>query len=887
MTPIPPPAEELRLLDAELRQLDARRAVLLHRRAWLVHMLQPRPAPTGPPPPPVRRPEATAPGVQNVLLILGGVLLTVAAVAFTLVSWGHLGIVGRSTVLGAVTLAALGSPVPLLRRGLRSTAESLAGLGLVLTVLDAYALHTVALPDTDGVGFAALASATLAAGWAAYGLTVGARRGAPGRQSVGVSTEGLTPAGLGQEPAASGAGPEGSGAEGSGPEGSGAEGSGADTGRQESGAGRASGEAASGGRAARPASGEAASGGRAAHPASGAVRRGAVLGLRLPVPAAVVAAQFPLILWAAAVGAGAHAITAALLVTAAFDAVIALRAPSTVVRVVAAAGAFGLGGWGTFAGCYLSWTADGPSGAARAAALLLLAASIALSTAWAAARPAVATGTATAAGLITVVAFGGVLRTVLPGEWTVPAHLVCGLALLAAVRPGLPEPVRRGIAAASGSVQALAVLWALPVVVVSLVGPLAQAGGVWSGAPATARDAVTSGLPWPRDALTAPLVLGLVAAVLVVTVRSAAWRPRALTGALVLAWSTALSLPAALELPYAAGLSVHGLTTVALLALARRTRPPVISVVLALVTSVDLAFLALASETATLSVFAALAVLFAVTARQPGLGPVGAPAALGHLAASACAVGASLGWQPQHTALLVLAVPVVAALLAARLADVPTTVSVEITGAVTALLAVTLAVTDPPMLATVLALCGVIAAGTAVREDRRSVGYAAAALFVLATWVRLAAWDVTSPEAYTLPVTVPALLVGVFRRREDPAVSSWTAYAPGLSVSLFPSLLATWADPQALRPLLLGAAALAVTLLGARHRLQAPLLLGGTALTLDALHELAPYIVQMVDALPRWVAPALAGVLLLALGATYEQRIRDARRVRDVLGRMD
>jgi UDP-N-acetylmuramyl tripeptide synthase len=34
------------------------------------------------------------------------------------------------------------------------------------------------------------------------------------------------------------------------------------------------------------------------------------------------------------------------------------------------------------------------------------------------------------------------------------------------------------------------------------------------------------------------------------------------------------------------------------------------------------------------------------------------------------------------------------------------------------------------------------------------------------------------------------------------------------------------------------------------------------------------------------VVPALAGSLLLALGATYEQRIRDVRRVREVLGRM-
>ncbi|MFE7843087.1 hypothetical protein ACFU53_45625, partial [Streptomyces sp. NPDC057474] len=172
MTHFPSPAEELRVLDSELRQLDARRAFLLARRAWLVNALYaPTPAPTAPP---GRRPEATAPSVQNVLLVLGGVLLTVAAIAFTLVSWGHMGIVGRALVLGAVTVAALGTPVPLLRRGLRSTAEAVAGLALALTVLDAYALHEVAFTGTDGTGYAAAASAVLAVAWAAYCPGLGA-----------------------------------------------------------------------------------------------------------------------------------------------------------------------------------------------------------------------------------------------------------------------------------------------------------------------------------------------------------------------------------------------------------------------------------------------------------------------------------------------------------------------------------------------------------------------------------------------------------------------------------------------------------------------------------------------------------------------------------------
>ncbi|NEE21444.1 hypothetical protein G3M58_85160, partial [Streptomyces sp. SID7499] len=80
--------------------------------------------------------------------------------------------------------------------------------------------------------------------------------------------------------------------------------------------------------------------------------------------------------------------------------------------------------------------------------------------------------------------------------------------------------------------------------------------------------------------------------------------------------------------------------------------------------------------------------------------------------------------------------------------------------------------------------------------------------------------------------------------------------------------------------------ALVITLLGARHRLQALLVLGGVVLALDGLHELAPYVAQVAGALPRWLPPALAGLLLLAVGATYEQRLRDARRLKDALGRM-
>lgn len=794
MTHLPPPAEELRLLDAELRQLDARRAQLLTRRAWLVAALhrtqQPSPAAPSPAAPP--RPETAAPSVQNMLLVLGGVLLTLAAAVFTLVSWGDMGITGRALVLGAVTLAALAVPAPLLKRGLRSTAESVAGLGLALTVLDAYALREAALTGTDGAGYAAAAAAVLAVIWSAYGL--------------------LPPA---------------------------------------------------------------------------------MTALRLPLPSALAAAQFPLLLWALAADAGPYVITAALLVTAGLDAVAALRVTAGSVRIVAVVGAYAMGGWGVLAAGWLSLAADGPGAAARAGGLLLLAAAIALGAAWRVPGPGVrhALGLATASGLLTVGALGGVARFGVPTEWAVPVHLALGVALLAGLRAGrlLPDPVRLGAAWASAVVQALALLWALPVVVLVVMGPAGWLGRVWSGAPSDARAAVAVEAPWPSDAAAAPVVLLAVAAVLATAVRAEQWRPRARLGALGLLWAAALPLPAILAVPHLAGMSVLGVMTAVALYLGRTTTSGarVTALVLALVTAVDLTLISLASQTATLVVLSVLTALPAAASWRASLAPFTAPAALVYAAALASATGAAADWPPARTALLVLAVPVAAALLAPRLAASRATVPAEAVGAAAGLLAVGLAIADPPLLALVLALCGVIAAGTALRPERRPVGYAATALFVLAAWVRLAAWEVGTPEAYTLPVTVPALLVGALRRRRDPRTSSWTAYGAGLAATLLPSLAAAWADPHWTRPLLLGTAALLITLLGARHHLQAPLVLGGSVLALVTLHELAPYVVQVTGALPRWAPPALAGLLLLALGATYEQRIRDVRRVREVLGRMN
>ncbi|WP_424860700.1 SCO7613 C-terminal domain-containing membrane protein [Streptomyces sp. MMS24-I29] len=847
MEHVPPPAEELALLDRELARLDARRSQLLVRRAWLVSVLSrpavpptppyaapPGPSPDRPPvpfaaPPGVSGAPAGQRGVRNVLLTLGGLLLTVAAIAFTLVSWGEMGIAGRSAVLAVVTFAALGVPAVLLRRGLPATAESVAALASVLMVLDAYALHRVAVPDADGPGFAAVASAVLAALWAGYGLLLDR--------------------------------------------------------------------------------------------------------LRLPLPLAVVSAQFPLLLWAWSAGAGASAFGWALLVTAAMDGVIALRGKSLEVQVTACTGCWMTGPVGLLIGLTLSLT-SGTAGAALApAALLLAGAAVAVSAAWRA-PTGFAVGGGVVAGWCTVAAVGGVLRAGQPWGWSVLAYLLCGLALSAVVRAPLPRRVGQGVVWSSASVVAAAVLTSLPPVVLSLTGAASQLARVWAGAPdGGARGALgAADLAWSRMG-SAPVVLLLVAVLAAAAHRwwtravrivgatpGPAWRGVAGGVAVVLGWAGLTVTPAVLGLSYAAAVAVWLLLVVALFAGAvralRRGNGAVgtAALVCGLVGAGSTGLLSLAAEATTYAVFGVLLVVSGAVAvvigdvaasaarnrpaaptvraarREDVLHIAQAVAACGAVACAtvlALAAGASLGLDAHRAAPVVLVVPALTVLVGAWLRGRPPALAVEAAGAVAAVVAVGMAVPDRAFLALVLALCGVLAAGTALRPERRPVaGYAATTLFVLAAWLRLSASGVLAPEAYTLPVTVPALVVGELRRRRDPEVSSWTAYGAGLAATLVPSLFAAWSDPDWPRPLLLGTAALVITLLGARLRLQALLLIGGAVLALDAVHELAPYVVQVVDALPRWVPPALAGVLLLVVGATYEQRLRDARRLKEALGRM-
>jgi hypothetical protein len=194
---------------------------------------------------------------------------------------------------------------------------------------------------------------------------------------------------------------------------------------------------------------------------------------------------------------------------------------------------------------------------------------------------------------------------------------------------------------------------------------------------------------------------------------------------------------------------------------------------------------------------------------------------------------------------------------------------------------------DAGALSAAMAVAGAAACGVALRADRRGpAALVATALLTGALWIRLALAAVQAPEPYTLPVAAAVLVLGMLRRRRARETGSWQAYGAGLALGLLPGLGAAFADTGWTRPLLLGLAALAATLAGARRRLQAPLLLGGAVLLCVALDELAPALARTLTLVPRWVPPAAAGLLLVYLGATYERRLAEGRRLRATLRRM-
>lgn len=107
-------------------------------------------------------------GVQVILLIVGVSLLSVGAIFFLVYAFITFGLVWRSVIIVAVTIAAITGATLLKRRRLTATAEAIAALGIVFVYLDVFAVRANNLfgaADADGLMYWGIALLVAAIGF--------------------------------------------------------------------------------------------------------------------------------------------------------------------------------------------------------------------------------------------------------------------------------------------------------------------------------------------------------------------------------------------------------------------------------------------------------------------------------------------------------------------------------------------------------------------------------------------------------------------------------------------------------------------------------------------------------------------------------------------------
>jgi hypothetical protein len=155
---------------------------------------------------------------------------------------------------------------------------------------------------------------------------------------------------------------------------------------------------------------------------------------------------------------------------------------------------------------------------------------------------------------------------------------------------------------------------------------------------------------------------------------------------------------------------------------------------------------------------------------------------------------------------------------------------------------------------------------------RRPALFGAVVLLTAANTLFASARDVGVLELYTIPPALLMLAVGLIRPRHP---SSWVGLGPGLAVGLIPSSVLVIAAPgNPVRLICVVAAAVALVVIGTQFLLQAPFVIGAGVLAKLGIWQL----VLIAPQVPRWITLGLAGATLLAVGATYERRIAEARR---------
>ncbi|MEV0287831.1 hypothetical protein AB0H36_27275 [Kribbella sp. NPDC050820] len=157
-----------------------------------------------------------------------------------------------------------------------------------------------------------------------------------------------------------------------------------------------------------------------------------------------------------------------------------------------------------------------------------------------------------------------------------------------------------------------------------------------------------------------------------------------------------------------------------------------------------------------------------------------------------------------------------------------------------------------------------------MNQARRPALLVAGLLLMVANTAFVLSAGATTIEWFTVPPAIVMIAIGVLAWRDQP---SWIFLGPGLLIGLVPSALIADGNDSWIRLTLVVAAAVAVIVLGAQLGLQAPFVIGAAVLAKIGIWQF----LEVAPLIPRWITLGTAGAILLAVGATYERRLTQAK----------
>jgi hypothetical protein len=154
-------------------------------------------------------------------------------------------------------------------------------------------------------------------------------------------------------------------------------------------------------------------------------------------------------------------------------------------------------------------------------------------------------------------------------------------------------------------------------------------------------------------------------------------------------------------------------------------------------------------------------------------------------------------------------------------------------------------------------------------------------------------------DPYSIPMGLTLLIAGVIvmRRGTAPTVSptinswpvgfrgSWGLLAPGITLTVLASIIATATTPETWRAILVIAFALAAVFVGLRANLASPFIVGIGALILEIIVVFLAQLGTSIDPMWWWITLATAGVMVLVVAVNLERRTAGggvAARLRDL-----